>query len=268
MEKPPKFTAQEFYDKTRSNELVLSFSSISRLAKSPRHFREYFTEPFKQTPSIIWGQLVHTLVLEPEKYDQRYLVQPENANKSSNKNKAVLAQFEAVLGNRTPITAKQLETAKAVVERIYSKPFYMGGRAIDLSLFLQGEKEKRFTTIIDEVPFIGVVDVENDFGITDLKSTADAECRSFARKAIWDFNYHLQAHIYNRYNNKAFFILAFDADGYTSIHTFGEYRMQEAAEKLKMLLDAYRSLCIESLENPNIWDLEYEYWNGGYNVIK
>lgn len=262
MTKPPKMTLAEFYEKIRANQLVLSFSSLSRLYESPRTFKEYFTEPFEQTDSMVLGSLIHCLILQPEKYDSEYLLKPANANKSSNANKKRLEAFEAILGDRTPISETQLKTAKEVAAKVLSNP--------KTNPYLIGEKEVREYFEIEGVPMVKVCDIINDFGIVDIKSGENRNARKFSRKAIYDYMYHLQAAIYTHNSERLFYILAVDSKGYSCPHIFSEERLQDGRELLSKLLAAYRSLSFDFIVggNESVWDSEVTYWMPeGYNTI-
>ena len=54
-----------------------SNSTLSRMKKSPAHCKAYMEEPFEPTANMKLGTLVHTLVLEPGTFHDRYHVQLE-----------------------------------------------------------------------------------------------------------------------------------------------------------------------------------------------
>ena len=253
-------TQEAFYNAVRANTLEVSFSSLSRLMDSPRHFAEYFTAERKQTDSMILGDAIHTGLLQPEKFLQKFAVQPKNANNSSKANKARLAAFVAELGYRTPIS----ETDFATCEKIVSTMLRNKG----FTDLLVGEKEHRFSTTIDGVPVCGVCDVQNDFGVVDLKYTQTAKPKKFERKAIYDFRYDLQGAIYTIANPRPFFILAVDDECYWITFSFDASRIEQATKTLIELLNTYKKLQAALRDGVDMFDKGYEYYlpNGYYTI--
>lgn len=52
----------------------LSFSSLKAFGKSPKHFIQYKLEKFEPTPAMKFGTLVHAAILEPDKFDNDFVV--------------------------------------------------------------------------------------------------------------------------------------------------------------------------------------------------
>jgi hypothetical protein len=63
-------------DEPRGYSLIkaVNFSSLKYLAVSPKLYRYRLTHPEPQKPAFTFGGAFHTLVLEPERFDERYAV--------------------------------------------------------------------------------------------------------------------------------------------------------------------------------------------------
>ena len=64
--------------------LPLSYSSLKQFSISPSHFLAYKKRVFVSSPSMTLGTAVHTLVLEPETFDARYYVMPNDIRRGTN----------------------------------------------------------------------------------------------------------------------------------------------------------------------------------------
>jgi len=53
---------------------ALNYSRIKHLRESAKHFRHACDNPKKSSSSMVFGSLVHLLVFEREKFDERYIV--------------------------------------------------------------------------------------------------------------------------------------------------------------------------------------------------
>ena len=87
---------------------AISSTSLKFLEESSLHFEN--RDLFKmESPSLNLGTAVHTLTLEPEKFNEEFAKEPKNAPKNATIGKAKWAEFEENLGEKTPIGIKDLE---------------------------------------------------------------------------------------------------------------------------------------------------------------
>lgn len=87
---------------------AISSTSLRYLEESSLHFEN--RDLFKMdSPSLNLGTAVHTLTLEPEKFEIEFAKEPVNAPRNTTIGKAKWAEFEENLGERTPIDNKSLE---------------------------------------------------------------------------------------------------------------------------------------------------------------
>lgn len=256
-------THEQFIEAVLSNTLKLSYSSLMALRKSPRHFYNYKTKPKETTDAMVLGSYIHALLLQPEIADKNYAIKPDNANKASNANKAILAEFEANLGGRTPISEAMLNKALKVVKSIHEDdsiwPLFCSPNI---------QKEVRFDVEFLGVPLTGVRDIYDiEYGTTDLKTTANAEPKYFARKSMYEFLYHLQARIYTLENDISYTILAVDYDGFSSLLNFDNNAIEAGGMLLDKLVRNYKKLQEQTSINPQIWQTGYSFWYpDGYTI--
>lgn len=174
----------------------LSYSSLKEFRKSPRHYIKHLTEPFEQTEQMILGSCVDVLMLEPEKFEKKFLVY-EKFEKRSNDAKAKWQQMiaEAQEKKITLITEDTLKTAKTCVEAVLSND--------QVKTLVEAKKRTqvrlKWTDRKTRLPLIGYVDFETEaWGqnfIVDLKTSVSADPEDFIRQA-GKLDYQLQAGSY------------------------------------------------------------------------
>lgn len=79
---------QELIEKLESGNFHLSYSSLSKFIKSPKHFIDYKLKPRVDKPTLNRGLVSHKLILEgQEEFDNAYVVQscigPSSANQEN-----------------------------------------------------------------------------------------------------------------------------------------------------------------------------------------
>ena len=75
----------DLINKIEKNEVTLSFSSFKQFCESPRHFIQYKLNPKEPTSGMDFGTLVHLLILEGDKLEEKYYILPEDAPKKPTK---------------------------------------------------------------------------------------------------------------------------------------------------------------------------------------
>jgi len=58
----------------------VNFSSLKHIAESPLAYQWHLTQPDEPTPAMLFGSAVHCAILEPDQFDQRYVVRPPEAD--------------------------------------------------------------------------------------------------------------------------------------------------------------------------------------------
>jgi exodeoxyribonuclease VIII len=184
----------------------LSNSGMKTLSKSPGHFAALHLLPLPEwliededyintaSPTFA-GTLCHTATLEPEAFDQRYIVGP-NIDKRTKEWKT----FVAANAGRVVITERQKHTALAQAASLRAVP--------DVADILEGGECEVSAYWLD--PTTGVLcraraDCLNlNFGkpgapaamLLDVKTTSDLSDDALAR-TVWTWGYHRQATWYS-----------------------------------------------------------------------
>mgnify|MGYP001050176824 CR=1 FL=1 len=170
---------------------ALSCSGLKVFAQSPYRFR-YRPEP-QATDAMTFGSLVHTMVLEPEKVAETYVVAPKVDRRTRAGKEEWQAFQDALLPGQEPVKADTYELAKTVADR--AQPWaaeirrswgQMGmGLAIEHSVRTQTE--------------YGVLQTRPDIAhfsegrIWDLKTISSL---SRLESQFWSMGYHLQDAFY------------------------------------------------------------------------
>lgn len=172
---------------------AISRSELAKMSESPEKFKYYKDHPEPPTPALIFGQLFHTMALQPETLAEQFAVAP-NVDRRTKAGKEAFAKFEALAGDRQVVTADMYELAKEMTEALYSNPL--------ITRLLQGEKEVPFFWTDDltgeECKCRTDILIRNGNGITvvDLKTTENADTASFVKSAL-KHQYDLQAAMYS-----------------------------------------------------------------------
>ena len=169
----------------------LSSSQLKSMAISPAHFYGAHVDPLRpereDTPQFKLGRLVHTVVLEPDKYVMDYAVIPDGLNLRTKAGKAELAEYEADHAGKEMVKAADVELAfrmrDAVME--HSSGVLLDGARVEHSGWWYDD---RTGELLKYRP-----DARTDSAIIDLKTTAGPVDYDTVQKAIWNFNYHTSA---------------------------------------------------------------------------
>lgn len=177
-----------------------SSSQVKKLIeKTPAHLKQSFLEKNKSTANMALGTAVHTLVLEPEKYDAEVAVMPE-FNKRTNAGKAAFANFMDRNEGKTIINEDQAAQAKAMADNVLNHEYasillqdciteqsvYWWYKSMDV------DDERKYKLMLKVRP--DALSMSHNV-IIDLKTCADASVDGFTR-AIQHFYYHVSAAMY------------------------------------------------------------------------
>jgi len=240
------------------NKRPLSASSLKAFRKSPKHYIQYLTEPYKTTPALIFGSLVDCLVLTPELYEKRFILMPK-IDRRTKLGKIDYENFLKKAENKTVITEEQLENAKKCKESLYS--VQMSRELLESVKKIQIKLKWKSKGL----PMIGYADFEsNTWGetfIVDLKTTADADPDNFIRSAI-KFDYiiqcgaYLDAYIKKFYQFPYFIFLAVEnSEPFNVSVNFCDNKFTELAkDELYGTLQVFKK-CMDL----NAWKQGYEF---------
>lgn len=185
----------------------VSRSQLWRLKESPEHFKYAEEHPEEPTPALIFGQMVHKLVLEPKTFDEDFVIMPE-VDRRTKEGRAIWADFLEGAGDRILIKEadydKAVEMKDALMKIDLAKKLLTGKHEIPVFWTddLTGEPCKARLDCM--------VPLTDDVIIVDYKTTGDASTEAFIKSAI-NYGYDFQAAMYmegvkKTMNKKARFI--------------------------------------------------------------
>ena len=191
-----------------------SSSTIKKLIeKTPAHLHYDMHHPKESTESMAMGTLVHTLVLEPEKFEQEYMVCPSDlkaptarqleAKNPSDKTLVQIAEWEAwqkQAEGKQIISQAQFDQANQMAQSVLSHPTasaLLQDKIVESSIYwwyrpTDGDDDRKYKELLKVRP--DVIDTTHGV-IADLKTTTDASYDGFV-KSIQKYYYHLSAAMY------------------------------------------------------------------------
>ena len=174
---------------------AISRSELWKMHESPEKFRWYKDNPMEPTPALLFGQVVHKMLLEPDDFFQEFVVAPD-IDRRTKAGKEEWALFEDGVAS----------TGVTVIKR----DVYEQAREMVLTA-MSNDLVKTLLTGQHEVPYFWTdedtcedckcrVDCITQIGestvIVDYKTCADASTDSFMRDAI-RYGYDLQSAMYS-----------------------------------------------------------------------
>lgn len=224
---------------------ALSASSAKLLLRSPLHYLAAMSNPREPSAAMRLGTLCHTLVFEPEKFEEEFAVAPR-VDKRTKFGKEALANFEEEHEGKIVIDEFQYEKAKAIAAAALSHPMVM-------EYMVGGSAEATMLWEQYGVPCKARVDYLCGDVMFDLKTCQDATPGGFSRQ-IGTFQYHLQAaHYANGYeaitgrplNRFVFIAVESEAPHMTGVYEIdrpafqsGDVLMRKAAHAFKEAMSA------------------------------
>ena len=165
--------------------IPLSFSSLKEFAISPNHFIHYKQRQRVATSSMMRGSALHCLVLEPNEFEQRYMIAPNFRRGTKAWDECVVAA-----GEREIIKDSEFEgierMASAIMENKHAREIITNATAFEQHVEFE----------FNGIPFHGFIDIVGNV-VADLKSTQDVSTRGF-QKLVFNYKYHWQAALYLR----------------------------------------------------------------------
>ena len=186
-----KMYDDEFYYGELSR-LALSSSALKLLLESPKKY--YYVTKYSSnldTQGIRDGRLLHTLVLEPNKFEEFEFV--DVVGKNTKKYKEAKEEYGIVY------TRKEKEDAERLADALYRNEQA-------LMLLQNTEYEVPAINLVQGYPFRGKADILSENTICDLKTTTDI--RAFKYSAL-KYGYDVQAYLYCELFGKQYFDFKF-----------------------------------------------------------
>lgn len=179
----------------------ISKSGLDHVARSPKHYRHYRDNPTPQTDPMRVGEAIHTIILEPDKFDAQFVKSEyqefrTKAAKEWRDNQILAGRHILRVNDRSdPFKVSEWDYVHAVRDAVRSDPF----ASILLNLD-DGIPEESAFWIDQETRKL--CKCRPDFrnlahGVAvDLKSTEDASFTGFG-KSIANYRYHVQSAFYS-----------------------------------------------------------------------
>lgn len=172
---------------------AVNWSSLKQYSKSPAHYRAYLDNPPEQTPAMFLGSVVHCLILEPDKFEEKYIVAPaRRIDRRTTAGKNEWAAFEAASAGKGIIPQDIWGTAlnmAAAVNACHARNL--------VELCERHEQAITWTDPVTGLACKGRLDAYSPHTgvVLDIKTTSDASPRAFQR-TIATYLYHGQAAFY------------------------------------------------------------------------
>lgn len=269
----PNQTSQidSLINRLRNHETHLSYSSLKAFRDSPTDFIQYKFRKKKTTDAMLFGSLVHCLILEPQEFENRYAVMDDldicsqiggAKPRGTNAYKEWKAVFMAEIGDKIIIPIDAYNIAKSISIGVRKN------RASARILNQLTEKEKAIRWFYKNFLFLGFIDGEAPKLICDIKTCKDANPKVFQRDIIkmW---YHGQAAMYLTAleRNIPYYIIAVDKKGGISVHRLHKHLIEHGLQEYSDLLDSFnRCILMDGFEES--YEFYSDYHDGVFIMDK
>jgi len=174
-------------------------SDLRLLAKSYGHYKHKidFPEDYSYTAALRAGTIVHACVLEPERFDEEFVVPPE-INKRTKAGKEEWAEWESENGDKFALTAEEYDKAMVIRHHVMrnerAAELFTGGMA-EVPVVWEEEINGKTYKMKGRADYVKVIG--DQLLVLDLKTTQEATYDAFQRSVMkWD--YCTQAQHYRR----------------------------------------------------------------------
>lgn len=172
---------------------AVSRSELWKLRESPEKFAWAKMHPADPTPALIFGQVVHKLVLEPDRFDEDFAVAPE-CDRRTKLGREEWEVFQATLNDRTVISPADFLKAAEMAEAVQNHPLaakLLAGLHETPHFWTDPDtgEECKCRTDAETV-------IDGQLWIVDYKTTQDASTEGFQREAE-KYGYGFQAAMYS-----------------------------------------------------------------------
>lgn len=171
---------------------MLNASSIPYLIQSPAHYIANLSQPRAQTKEMAFGSAFHCYILEPEMFNNRFVVKTIDGR--TNKGKQDLLEIEFVQKKKI-ISEEDFERIKYMDANIkkhsIAPKLLINGKAEQVLMFKLKASNGNMIECKAKLDYMFLQT------IIDLKTTKKADNESFS-KSIENYNYHIQGAFYSR----------------------------------------------------------------------
>ena len=172
---------------------AVSRSELWRLRESPEKFKWSKEHPEEPTPALLFGQLVHKIVLEPDSFGDAFAVAPVG-DRRTKEGKQAWEQFLIAARDRTIVSWSDYQKAEEMAEAVKANPLaarLLSGRHETPHFWTDPDTGEACKCRTD-----AEVEIDGQLWIVDYKTTADASVEGFQREAN-RYGYDFQAAMYS-----------------------------------------------------------------------
>lgn len=248
-----------------SHETHLSYSALKAFRESPQDFIQYKFREKKTTDAMIFGQIVHCLILEPKEFEIRYAIMDDfdicctiggAKPRATNAYKEWKAVFMAENNGKEIVPIETYKVAKQISVNVKHN------RASAKILNQLTDRELPVEWMYKNFKFKGFIDGRGAKLVADVKTCKDANPKVFQREIIkmW---YHGQGAMYLTAIklNIPYYIIAVDRKGGISVHRLHKHLIEHALQEYSDLLDQFnRCILIDGFDQS--YDFHCEYHDG------
>lgn len=244
---------------------MLSFSSLKAFRSSPKDFIEYVFKEKVQTDAMLLGTMIHCLILEPDKFAERYTIMDDTdicvniggaKPRATNKYKEWKELFiQEATGEVISITVYQ--QAEIIAGNVTHN------RAAKKVLNLCPLSEQYIEWEFKNFKFRGYYDKGGEKIRADLKLVPDASPRK-AQRTIVENWYHGQASMYLTAEGikLPFYIICFDRKGGVSVHKLDKSLIEHGLKEYSDIVDKFNECLLKENFNQS-----YDFWAESYDGI-
>lgn len=180
-------SAAELWRAANDGGLTLSYSGLKTLQSGDlvSFISYYTTEKEKATPTILQGQRLHQLILEPDDFHAQYEEAPADFKTEGTKQWLALEAEK----NKTLIKPDAMDNLRKMEAALKASQ----NKVIQSLFSSTTAKEMEFNVRLEGWNFRGFFDAIGSAGLVDIKTTASLNGLYYQIK---DMGYHLQAYIY------------------------------------------------------------------------
>lgn len=171
-------------------ERPLSYSSIKEFGKSPRNYIQYLYDKKEPTKEMIFGSLIHCLLLYPSLFQDQYIVAPD-VDRRTKDGKAEWERFVQEANGKQVVAGEDFDTANEIVVSL------LGNSEIKKHIQDCKAYEHEWREEMFKLPFRGFFDGLSDNYVLELKTASDASPQTFNRD-FFNRKYHIQAALYHQ----------------------------------------------------------------------
>ncbi len=230
------------------NQRPLSYSSIKEFAKSPRHYVNYLNKERKDTPELIFGGALHSILLTPDLFKEQYVV----SRKFDLRKKDDKEEYATLL------TSAESKGQKIVQEDVFEElinltDFVRTNSEFQNIMFDAKSIEQKESLELYGLPFVRIKDIETSYATIDIKTVQSGALENL-NKDFFNYQYYLQAAIYG--NNFKFYVIEKNDPYYNGLIDVSQDWMDYGLAKLEILCKAF-NYC---LEHPESFNESYGFW--------